>query len=405
MRLILQILIILLCFSCNYMKEISLYEPSEEEEPNSVEKFSQKVIFLDSASSGIWGTNEHSCKQISFNSENNYTSKDHLHIRWNKTEACKYLGMGFTWDSYKKKNLNPVLDNGAIQLMIRTDSGSYTKPPIFFSLVDYSGKQCITKINYLGIEGGEIDTSWTKITIPLQTFNYAQRGVNMSNIKELKIEFQRKGSIHLDDIRIVSHQHNYKKSNENFRKTFTEQPINIGTEKEYWWGINPRYSNNFTFISNTEFTSELALKKQKVIKLPSVLSEALNVTFNANKNQIWNNFGFAIYKWKHVDLATIYSSSAIQFKIKANKIPKLKTTILSYSGKTRAIHTVVTEKNYSKIQEGYYKVCIPLKSFSNFKQLNWSDLKEIRFKLLENSNFKIGDFKIIEFRGNPQKPN
>ena len=37
--------------------------------------------------------------------------------------------------------------------------------------------------------------------------------------------------------------------------------------------------------------------------------------------------------------------------------------------------------------------------------MNWNSLKELRFKLLESSKFEIGDFKIIEFRGNPQKPN
>ena len=85
-------------------------------------------------------------------------------------------------------------------------------------------------------------------------------------------------------------------------------------------------------------------------------------------------------------------------------ITKLKTTLRSYSGKTRVIHKILTESNYSKIKDGYYIVCIPFKSFPNYKKLNWTTLKEIRFKLLENSNFKIGDFKIIEFRGNPEKP-
>ena len=31
-------------------------------------------------------------------------------------------------------------------------------------------------------------------------------------------------------------------------------------------------------------------------------------------------------------------------------------------------------------------------------------MKELRFKILESSDFEIGDFKLIEFRGNPQNP-
>ena len=32
------------------------------------------------------------------------------------------------------------------------------------------------------------------------------------------------------------------------------------------------------------------------------------------------------------------------------------------------------------------------------------DLKEIRFRVLEGNQFEIGDFELIEFRGNPKKP-
>ncbi len=381
------------------MVDQSLYEPGNAAD-NPISNFSHKNIFLDSKSSGVWGTKEHPCKQVMFSSKNNSIGEDHLYVKWNQTAECNYLGMGFPWGNYKSKNLTPILKNAAIELKIRVDSGSYTKVPVFFALVDYSGKQCMTKINYLGIEGGKIDTNWTKVILPLQTFNYAKKGVNMGNIKELKIEFQRKGAIHLDDIKVVQHKHNYRKSAENSTKTFTKHPFSIGMKKEYWWGINPKYSNNFTFISKEEFSSNFISKKKKHPEI----SEALAVTINSNKKQIWNNFGFAIHNWKRVDVSNIYRTSAVQCKIKADSIPKLSSTIRSYSGKTRAIHKILSENNYSKIKEGYYNVCIPFKSYTNFKTLNWNALKEIRFKVLENSNFEIGDFKIIEFRGNPEKP-
>ena len=171
-------------------------------------------------------------------------------------------------------------------------------------------------------------------------------------------------------------------------------------KKEYWWGINPEYSKNFTFISKEEFSSYFISDRKKHPEI----SEALAVTINSNKKQIWNTFGFAIHNWKRVDVSSIYRTSAVQFKIKADSIPKLSSTIRCYSGKTRAIHKILSKSNYSKIKEGHYNVCIPFKSFANFKKLNWNALKEIRFKILENSNFEIGDFKIIEFRGNPEKP-
>ena len=404
MRILFKIALVLFCISCNHMIDQSLYEPSNLGD-NPISNFSFKNIFVDSQSSGVWGTKEHPCKQVMFSSKKNSIGKDHLYIKWNQTAECNYLGMGFPWGNYKSKNLAPILKDAAIELKIKVDSGSYTKIPVFFALVDYSGKQCMTKINYLGIEGGQIDTNWTKITLPLQTFNYTKKGVNMGNIKELKIEFQKKGAIHLDDIKVVQHKHNYRKYVESSTKTYTKHPFSIGVGKEHWWGINPEYSNNFSFISKDEFSSNFISKTKRHPETSLETSEALAVTINSHKKQIWNNFGFAIHNWKRVDVSSIYRTSAVQFKIKADSIPKLSSTIRCYSGKTRAIHKILSESNYSKIKEGHYNVCIPFKSFVNFKKLNWNTLKEIRFKILENSNFEIGDFKIIEFRGNPEKPN
>ena len=39
-----------------------------------------------------------------------------------------------------------------------------------------------------------------------------------------------------------------------------------------------------------------------------------------------------------------------------------------------------------------------------YSEFRWDDLKEIRFKILEGTQFEIGDFELIEFRGNPKKP-
>ena len=47
----------------------------------------------------------------------------------------------------------------------------------------------------------------------------------------------------------------------------------------------------------------------------------------------------------------------------------------------------------------------PLKSLTGHSDFRWDELKEIRFKILKGSKFEIGDFQLIEFRGNPNKPN
>ena len=49
-------------------------------------------------------------------------------------------------------------------------------------------------------------------------------------------------------------------------------------------------------------------------------------------------------------------------------------------------------------------VTIPFKSFKDFDSVDWSNMKELRFKILETSKIEMGDFNIVEFRGNPNKP-
>ena len=39
-----------------------------------------------------------------------------------------------------------------------------------------------------------------------------------------------------------------------------------------------------------------------------------------------------------------------------------------------------------------------------YSEFRWDAVKEIRVKILKGSQLEIGDFQLIEFRGNPKKP-
>ena len=52
-----------------------------------------------------------------------------------------------------------------------------------------------------------------------------------------------------------------------------------------------------------------------------------------------------------------------------------------------------------------YHAILPIKSLTGYSNFSWNALKEIRFKILESDQFEIGEFQLIEFRGNPKKPN
>ena len=369
--------------SCNYMREVSVYEPSKEIYP--IDKFTYKTLFTSSDESGLWGVKNNACKQVYFDTVNSYTGKDHLHIKWDANK-CNYIGIGLKWANYKVKNLSPIIQSAAIELRVRVDSGFLSKIPMFFILEDYAGKQCRANVNYLNLEGGKIDTEWRRIRIPLQAFNYEKRKVNMSNIKELRLEFQREGDLHVDNIIIVPHEHNYKKTKNTFVKVLETYPIRLGAGKEYWWGINTKHSSSPKFGDS--------------FKYESVVFELEE----AKKDQ-WNTFGFSPYQWMHTDISSIYTTSAITFKIKSNELPKLQTILFAYKGEKRRLQITLNENNFVHKENGIHEAVLPLKSLMGHNEFRWDSLKEIRFKVLEGSDFEIGDFQLIEFRGNPKKPN
>ena len=135
------------------------------------------------------------------------------------------------------------------------------------------------------------------------------------------------------------------------------------------------------------------------------VSVSLLVNYDkTNENKNWNLFGFPFYKWQFVDISKIYSTSALYFKVKAYEAPKIQIFMSSYKGKPRRISKIIQENNIYVIDDQNYEYYIPLKSFINYEKIDWSSMKELRFKILESGEFEIGDFKLIEFRGNPQNP-
>ena len=385
MKLTIQITLAILIFcsiSCGNMRDVSIYEPSKS--VSAFEQFPHKILFTNSEENGLWGIKNNTCKEVSFKTINSYIGKDHIYIKWNASK-CNYIGMGLKWGNYKGKNLKPIIESTAIELRVRIDSGELSNVPMFFILEDYSGKQCRAKINYLDLEGGKIDTQWRRIRIPLQAFNYEKRGVNMSNIKELRLEFQRNGHLHIDNIVIVPHEYRYKNTSDKFTKVFDSHPVQLGVGKEYWWGINTKYSSRLKFGG--------FFKNESVV-----------VDLDVSKKDTWNTFGFSPYMWMHVDLSSIYSTSAIKFKIKSSELPKLQAFLFAYTGEKRRLQKTLNESHFIDKENGIFEAYLPLKSLMGYSEFRWDKLKEIRFRVLDGNQFEIGDFQLIEFRGDPKKP-
>lgn len=212
-----------LALSCNLMNDVTLYD-FEVALPDPIASFPYHDIYTDSHLTDIKGLKNAKCKQVFFETENSYLGQDHLHIQWDQNNGCKYMGIIFPWSNFKGKNIAAIVDYAAIEFMIRVDQGTFTKLPMFFAMLDYGGKQCNSKINYLGIEGGIIDSEWRRILIPLKSFNYQKKSVNLANIKELRLEFQQSGDVHIDEMKIVAYKDDYQVTATSFVTIYDKYP-------------------------------------------------------------------------------------------------------------------------------------------------------------------------------------
>ena len=59
-----------------------------------------------------------------------------------------------------------------------------------------------------------------------------------------------------------------------------------------------------------------------------------------------------------LDISNIYSSSALYFKVKANKLPKIQIFLSSYKGKIRRISKIIEKNNIHEINDRIYEVSV-----------------------------------------------
>ena len=373
----------LVFLGCGSMEDVSLY--SEDLTPTPEERvlsFPHRTIFSDSDNSTMFGVKEHPCKRVAFIEENSVEGKDHLAVEWTQTESCRYIGMGFPWANYAGKNLKSLENIAALQFQLRLESGSVSKIPMFFALVDYGGKQASTKVNLLNVEGGKMDDTWRTVHIPISSFHASSKGVNLENIKELRIEFQREGHVHLDDLKIVPFEHETKKLPSRSSEVCQGLPMTLD-ETKLWWGIGKR---NTIQWSGSQDRGALTLNYD-----------------NARDDKDWNSFGVALNAWEPVDMSDVHSASALTFELQGEFAP-LVFAIWSLTGAPRQIRKVLAKKDCVECEGNVWKCAVPIKSFSQFDRFNWRGSREVRVTMNGDIQAQFRNFQWQEYRGNPDKP-
>ena len=66
------------------------------------------------------------------------------------------------------------------------------------------------------------------------------------------------------------------------------------------------------------------------------------------------------HQWMHVDISSIYRTSALKFKLKANELPKLQAILFAYTGNKRRLQKILDENHFIDNGSGIYEAYLLL---------------------------------------------
>ena len=398
-------------FSCVNMKEISIYN-YEKEKTEGINGFTSVEIFSKGGTDEVWGHKDENCNPFSFSAfdasidysiinidteklaknikidakyklstvkvtDKKGKEKNSIHIKTDKPSTCEWIGMGIGWDGWQGKNLSGVMSNAAIEFMARVNDDPIYSIPIVFILEDYTDNQCYATASYLGIEGGEVTNKWTRIIVPLSTFSYQTHNIDLTNIKQLLLQCYDKVDIYIDDIKIIPHNHNYKKVSSSLTKKDTALPINIFSESlNSSWGINNKYCENIKLSSDINYNG----------------GKFINIDINKEKCN-WNKLGISWNDWLYSDLSSSIYRVFLEFDINVDSFSSTKIIIEDYGGKKMDIDL---EKYIGKRKANeWQKIRIPMKHFPiRDSSIDLERIKNIIFVFEDKTKLKIDNIKL-----------
>lgn len=199
-------LLILLLNSCSVFKPNHFYEEASDDagKPH-IAGFEALSIYSDQLSSENWHTQEPAALKIKAETEQVFSGTQAISIEWNKQAvAVNWLGMGFGWLNWSGKNFESILDKAALSFRVKSKKGMMNGLPWAIGFEDFSGTQAWSGVTPNFVKEGSIrDDAWSEVLIPLSSFPFETRGVEISSIKQLIVQFESSGKVWVDEVRLV----------------------------------------------------------------------------------------------------------------------------------------------------------------------------------------------------------
>ncbi|NND95250.1 MAG: hypothetical protein HKN45_10315 [Flavobacteriales bacterium] len=223
---IVPILIGILLSGCIAQMEVFDQQSDQSEIPH-IGNFYATTVYEDHMSDEVWVSPLPSCITLKTQSEKVYSGDKALHVVWDKgAAACDWIGIGFGWDGWSGKNLGYIYDRSAIRFRMRTDGKPLNSLPVAMGLECYDGTSAWVGFNRKMIQGDQIGQEWTDVIIPILAFNWGEMDADITNIKQLQIEFQASGNLYIDNVEIIEYDKSLRsRGNIVARDEFTDSDI------------------------------------------------------------------------------------------------------------------------------------------------------------------------------------
>jgi len=194
--------------SASCIAPIEIFEQQAAvEEVDHIGNFYATEVFNDQISKELWFSPDGGCLNVSTTTENVYSGTGALHVQWDKGKGgCDWIGMGIGWENWSGKNFGSIYDHSALSFQVRTDGRPIKALPIAIALEDHGNLQAWTGFSRNMLDAGEITSEWSTVTIPILSFNWSQFDADISNIKQMIIQFEASGDVFIDEIKIVEHK-------------------------------------------------------------------------------------------------------------------------------------------------------------------------------------------------------
>lgn len=192
------------CHTMMYMQQKNLYDEKPLGSNNEINGFKALSIFNDEYDKSVWVSPEKKCVELNLETKEVYSNKSSLHVKWDKIKGgCKWIGIGFGWNNWMAKNMIDITSTCAVEMQVKSVKGSFSNLPVAFAFEDYAGIQTYSGFMKKYAEGTFNDSTWTKVVIPLSTFDFQKNDFNIENVKQFMIQLEGDGNVYLDQIKFV----------------------------------------------------------------------------------------------------------------------------------------------------------------------------------------------------------